>query len=207
MFAGFCGGDARVGGQAVEMLEAVGVGPGGKMCAALLSEMLLKTDSVGAGVGIARGNGAADAWVAAFKGDFAYMETSYAAKFRAEEMVFPEWWDTVEFQSRAETQTSFGDIEAGEPFANGLERGRGDDCRAVGDEVVGDAGGVMADHDGVVQEFAEPFGCGGCVTGKRECCGGDIAAIIWNGEGNGRESGLVCGADQMQCGDARCGDY
>ena len=103
------------------------------MRAALLSEMFLKTDGVGAGVRIARRNRAADAWIAAFKGDFADMETDYAAKFSAEELVFPEWWHAVEFQSGSETQTGFSDSHAGKPFADGLERGRGDDRWTVGD--------------------------------------------------------------------------
>jgi len=102
------------------MLEAVGVGPGRKMRAALLSEKFLKADGVGAGARIACRNGAADAWVAAFKGDFADMETDYAAKFSAEEAVFPEWRDAVELQSRTETQTSFRESYAGKPFADGL---------------------------------------------------------------------------------------
>src|ERR1700688_1173194 len=103
------------------MLEAVGVGPGGELRAALLSETFLKTDGVGAGVRIARGDGAADAGVAAFKGDFADVETDDAAKFSAEELVFPEWWDAVEFQSCAEAQTGFGDSYAGKPIADCLE--------------------------------------------------------------------------------------
>ena len=77
------------------MLEASGVGPGWKVRAALLSETFLKTDGVGAGVRIARRDGATDAGVAALKGDFADMETDYAAKFSAEELVFPEWWDAI----------------------------------------------------------------------------------------------------------------
>jgi len=188
------------------MLEALDVGPVRKIGAALLSETLLKTDGVGAGVGIARGDGAADAWVAAFKGDFADMEADYAAKFGAEELVFPEGRDSVEFQSCAETLTGFSESHAGKPFADGLERGRGDHRWTAGDEVVGDAGRIMANHDGVTQEFAEPFGCGGRVSRKSECRGRDIAAIIWNGEGNGCESGLVRSADQMKCGDAGCVD-
>lgn len=133
VLAGFGGGDSRVGGEAVEVLEAVGVGPGRKMRAALLNETLLKTDGVGAGVRIARGDRATDAWIAAFKGDFADLETDYAAKFSAEELVFPEWWHAVEFQSCSETQTGFVDRQAGEPFADGLERGCGDDGWPVGD--------------------------------------------------------------------------
>jgi len=118
--AGFGGGDTRVGGEAVEMLETAGVRPGWEMRTALLGETFLKADGVGAGVRIARGDGAADAWVAAFKGDFADTETHYAAKFSAEELVFPEWRDAVEFESRAETQTGFREGYAGKPFADGL---------------------------------------------------------------------------------------
>ena len=103
------------------MLEAVSVRPGRQMGAALLGEMFLKADDVCAGVGISRGNGAADAWVAAFKGNFADVETDYAAKFRAEELVFPEGRHVVQLQSGAETQACFGDSHAGEPFADGLE--------------------------------------------------------------------------------------
>ena len=204
MLAGFGGGNARVGGEAVEMLEAVGVGPGRKMRVALLSETFLKTDGVGAGVGIAGRNGAADAWVAAFQGNFADMETDYAAKFSAEELVFPEWRHAFEFQSCAETQTGFGDRHAGKPFADGLERSGGDDGWAVGDEVIGDAGWIVANHDWVTQEFAEPFGGRSGVSLKRECCVRDVTAVIWNGEGNGCEIGAVRGADQMKCGYAGC---
>jgi len=93
------------------------------------------------------------------------METDYAAKFSAEELVFPEWWNAVELQSGAETQAGFGDSHAGKPIADGLERGGGDDggpwamrCR--------DASRVVANHDGVTKEFAEPFGGGSGVSRK-----------------------------------------
>jgi len=85
------------------MLEAVGVGPGRKMRAALLCETFLKADGVGAGVRVARRNGAADAGIAALTGGLADLETNYATKFSTEELVFPERWHAVEFQSRAET--------------------------------------------------------------------------------------------------------
>ena len=179
------------------MLEAVGVRPGREMCAALLSETFLKTDGVGAGVGIARRDGATDAGVAALKGDFADMETNDAAKFSAEELVFPEWWDTLELQSRTETQTGVGDGYAGKPFADGFERGRGDDRGAVGDEIVGDAGWIVANHDGVTQEIAEPFSRGSGVSRECECRVRDVTAVVWNGESNACEVGPVRGADQM----------
>jgi len=83
-----------------------------------------------------------------------------------------------------------------------LERGRGDDGWAVGDEVVGDAGWIMANHNGVGQEFAEPFGRGSGVSWECECCGRDIAVVIWNGESDAGEVRIVCGTNQMQGGDA-----
>jgi hypothetical protein len=188
------------------MLETVGVRPGGKMCAALLSEMFLEADVVNAGVGIARGDGAADAWVAAFKGDFADVEADYAAKFGAEELVFPEGWDAVEFQGGAETLTGSRDSHAGKPFADGLEGGGGDDGGAVGDEVVWDAGRIVANHDGVAQECTEPFGCLNGVSRECECRDRGVAAVMWNCESNGCEAGFVRGANDMQRGDASRGD-
>lgn len=188
------------------MLEALGVGPRRKMRVPLLNEAFLEAEDVGSGMRIACGNGAADAWVAAFKGDFADMETDYAAKFSAEELVFPEWWNAVELQSGAETQAGFGDSHAGKPIADGLERGGGDDGGAVGDEIVGDASRVVANHDGVTKEFAEPFGGGSGVSRKSECCARDIAAIIWSCESDAGEAGLVRGANQMPRRDARCAD-
>lgn len=129
------------------MLEAVGVGPGRELGAAILNEAFLEAGVVDSGEGIAGRDGAADARVAALKGDFADVEADYAAKFRAEELVFPEGRDAVDFESCAETKAGFGGGQAGEPFADGLKRGGGDDGGAVGDEVVGDTGGIVADHD------------------------------------------------------------
>ena len=204
--AGFGEGDAGVGGEAVEMLEAVRVRPGRQMGAALLSKMFLKADDVGADVGIACGNGAADARVAAFKGDFADVETDYAAELSAEELVFPEWRHAVELQSGAETQASFRDGHAGEPFADGLERGRGDYRWAVGNEIVGNAVGIVAYHDGVAQVFGEPFGGVGGVGWKLECCDVDVAGVAWNGKVDASKVRSVSCADQVQSGYTGGGD-
>src|ERR1700738_2090455 len=133
------------------------------------------------------------------------MEADYAAKFGAEELVLPEWRAAVKFESRTETKARFRDGHAGKPFADGLERGRGDDRWAVGDELVGDASGIMANHDGVIQEFAEPFGCRGGVSRERECCDRDGAVVIGNGERNSGEVRVVCGTNQMQGGGGGCG--
>ena len=176
------------------------------MGAALLAEMFLKADDVGAGVGIACGNGAADAWVAAFKGNFADVESDYAAKFSAEELVFPEGRHAVELQSGAETQAGFGDSHVGKPFADGLERGRGDYRWAVGDEIVGNSVGIVANHDGAAQVPGEPFGGRGAVIGERECCDRDVAWVTWNGKGDAGEVRSVSGADQVQRWNAGSGD-
>ena len=172
------------------------------MGAPLLGKMFLKADDVGAGVRIAGGNWAADAWVTAFKGDFADVETDYAAKFSAEELVFPEWRHAVELQSGAETQAGFRDSHAWEPFADGLERRRGDYRWAVSDEIVGDAVGIVVNHDGVAQVFGEPFGGGGGVGGKHESCDGDVAAVAWNGKRDAGEVRSVGCANQVQRWDA-----
>jgi len=188
------------------MLEAVSVRPGRQMGAPLLREMFLKADDVGAGVRIACGDGAADARVAAFKSDFADVETDYAAKFSPEELVFPEWRHTIELQSGAETQTGFREGHAGEPFADGLKRRRGDYRWAVGDEIVGNTGGIVANHDGVAQIFGEPIGGGDGVIGERECGDRNVATVTWNGEGDAGEVRRIRGANQVQRCDAGSGN-
>ena len=183
------------------MLEALGGGPGRKVSVTQLREAFLEADGVGSSVGIACGNGAADAGIATFEGDFAELETDDAAKLRGEESVFPESRDAVEFKCGSETQTGFGDGEAGEPVADGVERGGGDDGGAVGDEVIGNARGIVADHYGLIEKFAEP--CGGCGRFAWKCEGsvGDFAEIIACTQSDAGEIWGVRGANQVQSGD------
>src|SRR5215831_6209973 len=89
-FTGFRGGDARVGGEFVEVLEAGARRPGGESGFAELAEMLLEPGENCAGVGIARGNRAPGARVAALEGDFADGEADDAALVFTEETIFPE---------------------------------------------------------------------------------------------------------------------
>ena len=64
-----------------------------------------------------------------------------AAFVFAEELVFPEGGHAINFEGGAEAEADFVEGEAGEPFANGLERSGGDDSGAVGDGVVGKTAG------------------------------------------------------------------
>ena len=206
MLAGFGGSDTGVGGETIEMIEARGGGPGRKLRVAQLAESFLKADGVGTGVRIARGNGAADTGVTAFEGDFADAEADDAANFGTEELVFPEGGDAIEFESAAEAQAGFGERHAREPGANGVERGGGDDGGAVGDGVVGDPGGIVAHHDGVLEILSEPRRGGFRAAGKREGGGGNIAAIGGHNEAHAAEVGRVGGANQVHGRRACCVD-
>ena len=72
------------------MVEAGARRPGGESGFAELAEMLLEPGENCAGVGIARGNRAPGARVAAFEGDFADGEADDAALVFTEETIFPE---------------------------------------------------------------------------------------------------------------------
>ena len=180
------------------MLEAFGVRPGRKLGAAQMGELFLEADIVDTGVGIARGDWAADAGVTAFEIDFADAETDDAAQLGAEELIFPEGRDSVDFECSAETETGVGGSEAGEPAGDGVERGRGDDGRAVGDEVVGDAVGIVADHDVLLEKLAEPFAGGFGFAGKSEGAWRKVGAMWRGGERDGGKIGRVGGADAVQ---------
>lgn len=142
------------------MFKALGMRPGRELRAAQLHETLLKPDGVFSGARISRGNGTTNARVAAFQRDFADVEADHAAELRSEKLVFPKWRNTVDLQRGAETQAGFRNGDAGEPIADGLERSGGDDGGAVGDQIVGDARGIVANHDGLIEVGAEP-GCSG----------------------------------------------
>lgn len=98
MLIGFCGCDTRVSGQAVEMLEAIGVRPLRKVRVALLREMFLKSYGIRSCVRVSCGNGTTDARVAALKGDFADAEANHTADFRPEKLVLPKSGDPVDLE-------------------------------------------------------------------------------------------------------------
>ncbi len=86
------------------MVEAGAGGPQREHRFTLVGEMLLESVEAGAGEGIARRDGATGAGIAALEGDFANGEADDAAFVFAEEAVFPEGGDAVEFEGGAETE-------------------------------------------------------------------------------------------------------
>jgi len=127
--------------------------------------------------------------------DFADLEADDAVFVFTEELVFPEGGHAIDFEGGAEAQADFVECEAGEPFANGLERSGGDDGGAVGDSVVGKTAGRIADEDLLLEEHAEPFGGVIVAIGERKGVRGNAAAVTGNGErdtaqiGRGRRRG------------------
>lgn len=201
-FVGFGGGDAGVGGKAVEVVEAGTGGPLGERGFAELGETFLETVERDAGEGIARGDGTTRAGIAAFEVDFAEGEADDAAFVFSEEAIFPEGGDAVDFESGAEAEANVVDGEARKPGGDSEKRCGGDDGGAVGDGVIGETAGRIADDDLLLEEDAEPFGGFLIVGWEGEGARGDFAAVGGDGEGDGSEIGGVGGADEMDDGSA-----
>lgn len=100
----FEAGYASVGGEAVEVVESGGGRPWGEGGFAELREALLESVDGRAGVGIARGHWAAGAGVAAFKMNITNREADGAAFVHAEEAIFPEGRNAVNFECGAESE-------------------------------------------------------------------------------------------------------
>ena len=147
-----------------------------------MGEALLEAVECDAGEGIARGNGAAGAGIAALEMNFADLEAHDATLVFAEELVFPEGGHAIDFERGAEAEADFVEGEPREPFANGLERSGGDDGGAVGDAVVGKTAGRIADQYLLLEEHAEPFGRVIVASGERESVRGNAAAVARNGK-------------------------
>jgi hypothetical protein len=208
-FIGFGRGDASVGGEAVEVVEAGAGGPGRQGGFAEVGEAFLEAFEDFAGLGIAGRDGAAGAGIAALEIDFADFEADYAAFVFAEELVFPEGGDAVDFQSGAKALAGFinGDARktlrrGTEPLGDGFEGGGGDDGGAAGDGVVGEPVFGVSDEDLLLEEDAEPFGGVFIGAGEGEGAGGNFASIARDGEGDFAEVGGVRGADEMDGGRA-----
>jgi len=195
--AGLGGGDASIGGEAVEVVEAGGGGPRGESGFAELREAFLKGFDGNAGVRIARRDRAAGAGIAALEAYFADGEADDAAFLFAEEAVFPEGGDAVDLESGAEAKAEVVDGKAGEPSGNGLERRGGDDGGAAGDGVIGKAAWGIAEDDLLLEENAEPFGGLFVGVGKGKVTWGDFAAVGWDGERDAGDIGRIAGADGM----------
>jgi len=191
------------------VVEAGAGGPGREGGFTELVEVFLEAFEDFAGLGIARRNGAAGAGIAALEIYLADFEADYAALVFAEELIFPEGRDAVDFERGAEALADFVESDPRktlrrwpEPLNYRFEGGGGDDGGAAGDGVVGEAVFGVADQDLLLEEDAEPFG--GVFVGTREGEGsfGDFAAIAGDGEGDFAEVGGVGGADEMDGGGA-----
>ncbi len=184
------------------MVEAGAGGPGRECGFAELGEVLLEAFEDFAGLGIAGRDGATGAGIAALEIYFADFEADYAAFVFAEELVFPEGGDAVDFQRGAEALAGFVRRYPGKtlrtrrkPISNRFERGGGDDGGAAGNGIVGKTVFGVADEDLLVEEDTEPFG--GVIVGFGEGEGArwDFAAIAWDGEGDFAEVRRIGGTD------------
>jgi len=200
--AGFGGGDAGIGGEAIEMVETGAGRPRGKRGFAELGEALLEAVDRVAGEGIARGNGAAGAGIAALEMNFADLEADGAALVFAEELIFPEGGHAIDFERGAEAEADIVEGKTGEPFGDGLERGGGDDGRAVGDGVIGEAAWGVADEDLLLEENTEPFGCVIVAIRKWKSAGGNDAAVTRHRERNVTQIGSENRPYPVNCGGA-----
>src|SRR5208283_2674705 len=199
---GFGRGNTRVGGEAIEVVEARARGPRGEHRFAELSEALLEAVERDAGEGIARGDGAARAGIAALEMDFADLEAHGAALVFTEELVLPEGGHAVNFKRGAEAQADFVQGEPREPFAYSLERSRRNDRGSVGDGVVGKTPGGIAHQDLLLEIHAEPFGRVIVSFGEREGVHWNSAAVARNGKRDAAQIRSESGADQVNCGSA-----
>src|SRR5208282_5910751 len=163
--ARFGGGDAGVGGEAVEMVEARARGPRWESGFAQLGEALL--------------------------------EAHHAAFVFAKELIFPERGHAIDFEGSAEAQADFVQSEPREPFANGLERGGGDDRGAVRDRVVRKTPGRIAHQDLLLEKHAEPLGRVIVAFGEREGMRGNAAPVAGNRECDVTQIRSESGADQV----------
>src|SRR5437879_10499320 len=118
------------------MVEAPFWRPGWQIRSAQFAETLLKAGDISARVRIAWRNRATRAGIAALKIDFANAEAHGAAFFFAEELIFPECRDVIDFQSGAEAEPHIACGQAREPGGNRINRSSRDNGWAVGDGVI-----------------------------------------------------------------------
>jgi len=135
-FAGLRGGYAGVGGEAIEVVEAGARRPGWQGGFALLREMLLERGDELASARIARGNGTAGTRIAAFEMNFADGETDDAAFVFAEELIFPERGDAIDFERGTETPTHIVQGKAGEVRAWGVGSEAGNKLGILPSEII-----------------------------------------------------------------------
>jgi len=179
------------------MVEASLRRPNREIGAPKIGEAFLEAWDDFSRVWIARRNRAARAGVAALEIHFANAEAHGTAFSFAKELIFPERRDTVDFERGAEALARFVDLHAIEQFAYSLQRCRGNDCRPVGDVVVGEALCGVTDGDGLLEKAGKPLGgrCG--IAGEGECLSGNCPAISGNRQGDGADVWRECRANQV----------
>ncbi len=172
-----------------------------------LGEVFLEAVEIFAGERIARRDGATRAGIAALEIYLTDLEADYAAFVFAEELIFPEGRDAVDFERGAEALAGFVESDTwktlrrwAEPLSYGLQRGSGDDGGAAGDGVVGETIFGVADDDLLVEKDAEPFGGVFVGAGEGEGARWYFAAITGDGESDLAEVGGVVGADEVDGG-------
>src|SRR5260370_1186788 len=114
------------------MIEASFGRPARDIGAAEIGEAFLEAGDDFPGARVARGNRAASAGIAALKIHFANAEAHGTAFLFSEELVFPERWKVIDFECRAKAAAGVVDVHSLERCADGLQRSRGNDRRAVG---------------------------------------------------------------------------
>jgi hypothetical protein len=200
----FGGGNAGVGGETVEVVEAGAGGPGREGGFAELGEALLEAFEDFAGLGIAGRDGATCAGIAALEICFTDFEADYAAFVFTEELVFPERGDAVDFEGGAETFARFVEGDAGKsfgscgkPLGNGLQGCCGNDGRAACDSVIRETAFGVTNDDLLLEEHAEPFSGVLVSIRKGKRARGNFTAIARDGESDFAKIGGVCSADNM----------
>ena len=182
------------------MVEAIAGRPSRQGSFAELGEGLLEAIEGDASEWIAGRDGATCARIAALESNFTNAETDNAALVLAKKMIFPESRDTVDFKRSAEAEANVIQGESGEPLADGLERGSGDDRWAIRDGVVGKSIRGIANEDLLLEENAEPFGGVLVGSGKIEGAGGNVAAIAGDGQGDAADVGGISRTNEMDGG-------
>jgi hypothetical protein len=217
--ARFGGGDAGVGGEAVEVIESGTGRPSGESGFSELSEPSLEAVENGAGVRIAGRDGTTRARIAALESDFTDCEANDTAFLFTEETIFPEGGQLfagrgafrveIDFEGGPETLAGFFEADAwepfgaqGKPFGDGLERSRGDDGGAVGDGVVRKTVGGISDDNLLLEENAKPFGSVFVGFGEGKSVRGNAPAVTSGGENDRAEVGRVIGANEVDSGSA-----
>src|SRR5437879_1885583 len=103
-FAGLTRSDARVGGQAVVVIETLLRRPRRERRATEFREALLKAGELRAGVRIARRDRASRAGIAALEIHIADAKAHRRVRVRAEKLIFPKRRDAIQFQRGAKAQ-------------------------------------------------------------------------------------------------------